>query len=194
MCPVCSRSPRFEPCLKVSNSPWTWNKSLCRHVLHFSRKRRRIIKNNERLSAHAKANPSAPPLEDPQLQDQGFTRPSILVLLPFRNSALAWVDSLTSALPADFQIENRSRFEREFGLPEGAVDKLRSAAPGTYPADHVDTFSGNVDDNFRIGVKLNRKSVKLFSDFYSCDIVLASPLGLRMSIEKDTCVDADCNV
>jgi U3 small nucleolar RNA-associated protein 25 len=82
-------------------------------------------------------------------------------------------------------VENRARFNREFGLPDGTVDKLRSAPPGTYPQDHVETFSGNVDDSFRIGVKVTRKTVKLFAEFYSCDIVLASPLGLRMSIEKE---------
>lgn len=84
-----------------------------------------------------------------------------------------------------WQVENRARFNREFDLPEGVVDKLKSAPPGTYPADHVATFFGNVDDSFRIGVKITRKSVKLFADFYGCDIILASPLGLRMSIEKE---------
>jgi U3 small nucleolar RNA-associated protein 25 len=151
---------------------------------HILRKRRRVLKNNERIAHHAKARPNDPPLED--VQDQGFTRPSVLVLLPFRNSAQAWVRALTVHTPSpDFQVEHRARFEREFGLPEGAVDKLLSAEPGTYPADHVSTFAGNVDDSFRIGVKMTRKSVKLFSEFYGSDIIIASPLGLRMSMEKE---------
>ena len=54
-----------------------------------------------------------------------------------------------------------------------------------YPRDHVETFKGNVDDNFKLGVKMTRKSVKLFAEFYGCDIIIASPLGLRMSIEKE---------
>lgn len=86
-----------------------------------------------------------------------------------------------------FQVQNHARFRAEFGIPEGAEDKLRGAAPGTYPDDHVENFSGNVDDSFRVGIKVTKKSFKLFSEFYSSDIVLASPLGLRMSIEKDGC-------
>ena len=151
------------------------------------RKRRRVLKNNERLTKVSKANPNAPPLED--VQDQGFTRPSVLVLLPFRSIALEWFRAITSHTPPpSYQIENQARFLSEYGLPEGVVDKLLTAEPGTYPPDHVDMFKGNVDDNFRVGIKLTRKTVKMFAEFYGCDIILASPLGLRRSIEKEKCV------
>ncbi|KAG2363330.1 hypothetical protein BDR07DRAFT_1404667 [Suillus spraguei] len=157
------------------------------HALdHITKKRRRVLKNNERL-AHAKTASVSPP-ED--VQDQGFTRPSVLILLPFRSSALAWLDALTTHTPSPaYQIENHSRFLSEYALPLDAVDKLAVAEPGTYPRDHIETFKGNVDDNFRVGIKLTRKSVKLFADFYGCDIILASPLGLRMSIEKEKSAD-----
>jgi U3 small nucleolar RNA-associated protein 25 len=84
-------------------------------------------------------------------------------------------------------VENRARFVSEFELPPGAVDKLATAEPGTYPQDHVEMFKGNVDDNFRVGLKLTKKSVKIFASFYQCDLIVASPLGLRMSIEKGKC-------
>ncbi|KIJ18605.1 hypothetical protein PAXINDRAFT_110079 [Paxillus involutus ATCC 200175] len=152
------------------------------HTLdHITKKRRRVLKNNERIS-HASSNPP----ED--VQDQGFTRPSVLILLPFRSSALAWINALTTHTPS-FQIENHARFLGEYDLPLDAVDKLVTAPPGTYPADHVEMFKGNVDDSFRMGIKMTRKSVKLFADFYSCDLILASPLGLRMSIEKEKSAD-----
>ncbi|KAI0373952.1 digestive organ expansion factor [Pilatotrama ljubarskyi] len=157
------------------------------HALnHITKKRRRVLKNNERISHAVKAG--NPPPED--VQDQGFTRPSVLILLPFRSFALRWISALTAHTPSpDYQIENKSRFESEYGLPPGAVDKLATAEPGTYPRDHIEMFKGNVDDSFRVGVKMTRKSVKLFADFYGCDLIVASPLGLRMSIEKEKSAD-----
>ena len=88
---------------------------------------------------------------------------------------------MTAHIPS-FQIENMTRFRKEFGLPEGVVDKFASAA---YPRDHTETFEGNSDDDFRVGLKLTRKSIRLFTEFYGSDIIIASPLGLRMSIEKE---------
>jgi U3 small nucleolar RNA-associated protein 25 len=120
------------------------------------------------------------------VQDQGFTRPCILILLPFRSSATKCLESLIAHTPSpSFQIENLSRFRKEFGLPEGVADRFASAEPDAYPPDHVETFEGNTDDNFRVGLKLTKKSVRLFTEFYGSDIIIASPLGLRMSIEKE---------
>ncbi|KAJ7680675.1 digestive organ expansion factor [Mycena polygramma] len=177
----------------LPSTAWEQKKSLreaisLHAINHVTKKRRRVLKNNERLAHAAKADPNSSPPED--VQDQGFTRPSVLILLPFRSSALDWFTALTAHTPAPaFQIENQSRFLAEYGLSPGMVDKLATAEPGTYPRDHVETFKGNVDDNFRVGVKLTRKSVKMFSDFYGCDIIMASPLGLRRSIEKEKSAD-----
>lgn len=159
------------------------------HALnHVTKKRRRVLKNNERLAHAAKTNPEAEPPAD--VLDQGFTRPSVLFLLPFRSSAIDWFIALTSHTPTpSFQIENQSRFMMEYGLPSGAIDKLATAEPGTYPPDHVETFKGNVDDNFRVGIKMTRKSMKMFAEFYKCDIIIASPLGLRQSIEREKNAD-----
>ncbi|KAF8199770.1 digestive organ expansion factor [Mycena galopus ATCC 62051] len=173
----------------VPSAAWehkkTFREAISLHAInHVTKKRRRVLKNNERLT---KADADSAP-ED--VQDQGFTRPSVLILLPFRSSALDWFTALTSHTPAPaFQVENQSRFLSEYGLSPGMVDKLATAEPGTYPRDHVETFKGNVDDNFRVGVKLTRKSVKMFSEFYGCDIIMASPLGLRRSIEKEKSAD-----
>ncbi|KAJ3783528.1 digestive organ expansion factor [Lentinula aff. detonsa] len=177
--------------LYLSSSSWENKKStrqaISLHLFnHITKKRRRVLKNNERISNATKAGNEPP--ED--VQDQGFTRPSVLILLPFRSSALAWFNALTTHTPSpEYQIENYTRFTSEYGLPSGAIDKLATAEPGTYPQDHVETFKGNVDDNFRVGIKLTRKSVKAFTEFYGCDIIIASPLGLRQSIQKEKNAD-----
>ncbi|KAJ3540821.1 hypothetical protein NMY22_g4141 [Coprinellus aureogranulatus] len=180
---LCSRKDVYIPSASLDSRRST-REVIALHALnHISKKRRRVLKNNERLAK----NPDSPP-ED--VQDQGFTRPSVLILLPFRNSALDWFRALTTHTPSpSFQIENQARFLAEYDLPAGAVDKLTAAEPGTYPVDHVETFKGNVDDNFRLGVKMTRKSVRMFTEFYGCDLILASPLGLRRSIEKEKNAD-----
>ena len=43
-------------------------------------------------------------------------------------------------------------------------------------------MSGNIDDCFRIGIGLAKKSLKLYTSFDESDILLCSPLGLRMII------------
>lgn len=41
-------------------------------------------------------------------------------------------------------------------------------------------FEGNTDDCFRIGVQLSKSGMKLYADFYKADILICSPLGLRL--------------
>ena len=147
-------------------------------VSHVVQTRSRVLKNNERL-AHADTVDASV-----ETRDQGFTRPKVLVLLPLRNSAVAWL-RLLAALSGVEQVENLSRFESDFGLPEGTVDKLAEDVDGSrYPRDHAQTFHGNIDDSFRVGLKLTRKSLKLYSEFYGSDVIVASPLGLRLVIEE----------
>ena len=89
-----------------------------------SRKRKRVLKNTESLAK----NP------DQTLQDQSFTRPSILILCPFRSFALKWFNALTApgVLPESYSVfgRDRDRVTKASGLPEGAVDKLTEAPPG----------------------------------------------------------------
>ncbi|GAA6023689.1 hypothetical protein JCM8202_006002 [Rhodotorula sphaerocarpa] len=150
---------------------------------HVAKTRARILKNNEFLAKQALDPSSSSSTRD--TRDQSFTRPKVLVLAPFRNAALTWVQHLINYLPPSTSlVENYPRFVSEYSLPEGAEDKLVTNAD-SYPEDHVATFAGNIDDAFRCGIKVTRKSAKVFAEFYQADVIVASPLGLRTSIEKD---------
>ena len=152
---------------------------------HVQKNRRRVLRNNERLAKAASSGQSI----DADTRDQGFTRPKVLVLVPFRNSAVTWM-SMLSSLSTCPQVDNWSRFQSEYSLPPDTIDKLaQPEAREKYPVDHIETFKANIDDNFRVGAKLTRKSWKVFSQFYESDVIVASPLGLRLAIEKDR--DAD---
>lgn len=43
-------------------------------------------------------------------------------------------------------------------------------------------MSDNVDDCFRFGIGLAKKCLKLYASFSETDILICSPLGLRMLI------------
>jgi len=45
---------------------------------------------------------------------------------------------------------------------------------------------GNQDDHFKLGLKITRASLRLYTDFYGSDIVVASPLALVTRLEANT--------
>ncbi|TPX73884.1 hypothetical protein CcCBS67573_g04846 [Chytriomyces confervae] len=173
----------------------------CLHTVnHVLKTRDRVLKNTARLNAAALASSSkdtsgeaeATPedVEDDdedagdverngnviEYRDQGFTRPKVLVLIPFKNIAFEVIETIIKLSGAS-QVENKSRLTSEFTLPpeEDGLDP-------TKPEDYQHDFRGNIDDCFRIGIKFSRRHMKLFSDFYSADVIVASPLGLRMVV------------
>ncbi|KAF9106747.1 rRNA-binding ribosome biosynthesis protein utp25 [Mortierella sp. GBA35] len=146
------------------------------HALnHVLKTRDRILKNSGKLQRHQQnPNPSA---AVPEFRDQGFTRPKVLIILPFKNTVVDVVESLIK-LSGSTQQDNKKRFFDEFGAEDEEVDPKDADRP----ADFLETFRGNIDDHFRVGVKFTRKTLKLYSDFYSADLILASPLGLKTVI------------
>jgi U3 small nucleolar RNA-associated protein 25 len=133
-----------------------------------------IVNNNVKLGSA-----ESPPEDDTPFKDQGFTRPSVLILLPTRNACLKVVNTLMT-LSATTQQENKARFLKDYSLDEP------DSIPTSKPDDFKDKFEGNDDDLFRIGIKFTRKSLKLFVEFYNADIILASPLGLKRVLESGT--------
>ncbi|KAI9224888.1 hypothetical protein BC828DRAFT_372308 [Blastocladiella britannica] len=122
---------------------------------------------------------SKAPRIDVESRDQGFTRPKVLILTPMRNTAYDLVKLLMDYSGTDQQA-NKRRFRDEY-YTEDDGDSSFAARPADYRA----TFRGNTDDCFKIGLGFSRKAMKLYSQFYSSDVIVASPLGLRMMVETE---------
>nr|XP_048295319.1 U3 small nucleolar RNA-associated protein 25 homolog [Myodes glareolus] len=119
--------------------------------------------------------------EDDDFRDQGLTRPKVLIVVPFREAALRVVQLFISLLEGDSKkkiiVSNKKRFQGEYGSdPEERPPNLKR------PEDYEAVFVGNIDDHFRIGVAILQRSIRLYAPFYSSDILIASPLGLRTII------------
>ncbi|KAJ6293677.1 hypothetical protein OIU76_021858, partial [Salix suchowensis] len=146
---------------------------------HILRTRDLVTKNDSKLGKHWE-NAKDDLLSGDEFLDQGFTRPK----------APPPLQKLIQLTPGAYKVnvEQMSRFSDEFGNHDdednvntneltGSVKNSNSQKSSKAP-DHQALFDGNVDDKFMIGIKFTRKSIKLFSDFYSSDLIVASPLAL----------------
>uniref|UniRef100_T1IPY6 U3 small nucleolar RNA-associated protein 25 homolog n=1 Tax=Strigamia maritima TaxID=126957 RepID=T1IPY6_STRMM len=144
----------------------------CVHALnHILKTRSKIVHHNSKIKRHDDV--------PDEYRDQGLTRPKVLILVPFRESALRVVKLIMDLISPDKKanIINKKRFQSEFNAEGPPVERMRKR-----PDDYEATFVGNTDDMFRLGIGITKKSLKLYADFYSADILVASPLGLRTII------------
>mmetsp|Transcript_122497 Transcript_122497/g.341408 ORF Transcript_122497/g.341408 Transcript_122497/m.341408 type:complete len:506 (+) Transcript_122497:1-1518(+) len=146
------------------------------HVLKAGRE---VLKNSADISAArqqaAEGGKAANVAVDYTVGDQGFTRARVLILCPFRSACYELVKMFLALCPRK-QVANQHRFEEEFSSDD---TEEANEEHSKKPADWCHLFNGNNDDCFRLGVAIQRKTVKLYAPFLASDVIFCSPLGLR---------------
>ncbi|KAH3666088.1 hypothetical protein OGAPHI_004277 [Ogataea philodendri] len=147
---------------------------------HIYKTRDRVLNNNEkRVQAQKQIEEGVMnPEDEPEFRDQGYTRPKVLILLPTRNFAWEVVNKLIDLSSPD-SVEYKSRFKDQY-YDDFDVNDLNPKKP----AEFKEFFKGNSNDYFCMGIKFTRKTMKLFSKYDQSDVIIASPLGLKMTLEK----------
>ncbi|GFY98879.1 hypothetical protein Acr_13g0002800 [Actinidia rufa] len=124
--------------------------------------------------------------EDSSIMD-AYLMHSVLILLPLASIAFRVVKRLIRLTPSSqkVNVEHLDRFSDEYGT--GVADNNDNedndfedgqSQKTSKPPDFQALFGGNNNDHFMIGIKFTRRSIKLYGDFYSSDMIVASPLGL----------------
>nr|XP_031825642.1 digestive organ expansion factor homolog [Nomia melanderi] len=150
----------------------------CLHAInHALKTRTKVLHHNAKIVKSKYTNMADVPEE---YRDQGLVRPKILIIVPFRHSCLRIVELLIAILIGEDKggsVMNKKRFMDDFSGNELIMPKKNPK-----PEDYEQTFQGNTDDTFKIGISITKKTLKLYSEFYSSDIIISSLLGLRMLV------------
>ena len=148
------------------------------HVLNHVMKSDRLTRNNTlKLTAMTEEEKINCDIRDKQLM-----RPKVLIVAPFKANAKKVVDELIRLITppsGKMEVGYRKRFEKEFGS-DAETEKAKKEK--NRPDDFKRIFAGNSEEAFRIGISFAPKAVRLYAPFYSSDIIIASPLGLRTVI------------
>ncbi|KAL6585611.1 hypothetical protein OROMI_002255 [Orobanche minor] len=170
------------------------------HSLNHIFKSRDLMVKNERKLAKDQEHLEGKTVGEDYYLDRGFTRPKVLIMLPLAGVARRVVKRLIQLTPSKHKanVENLERFYEEFGSKnkddEGDSEIPKSKNTGKPPDFQALLGKNNDNDHFMIGVKFTNKGIKLYGDFYTSDIIVASPLGLitkigEAEVEKEKDVD-----
>ncbi|KAL6865121.1 hypothetical protein ACP4OV_016272 [Aristida adscensionis] len=171
----CNKKPLY---MKGSVDSSTMDAYLMHSLNHVHRTRDVVIRNDAKLRNDADRDIS----DDASYLDQGFTRPKVLFLLPLKSFARRVVKRLIQLSPLSQKGNATGQFKTLFGESD---DEMEKPEHSTKPADFDLLFAGDIDDHFLFGIKFTKKSIKLYSNFYSSDIIVASPLALKRKIDGE---------
>ncbi|KAK1939847.1 hypothetical protein X943_003912 [Babesia divergens] len=119
-------------------------------------------------------------------KSHGFTRPRVLYICGLKSNARDFIHHLTTLLSVKKGDPKYSKFCEEYDLPEEDAEEQRASFRKTNKSfDFVETFSGNQDDAFKMGLRYQGGMLHLYTPFYTSDIIVASPLGLNIMLQED---------
>ncbi|EDO07018.2 uncharacterized protein BBOV_IV006620 [Babesia bovis T2Bo] len=119
-------------------------------------------------------------------QSDGFTRPRVLYLCGLKCMAADFINHLITLFTANKEDPRFDKFMEEYYLPDDEASAQESSFLKTKKSfDFVETFSGNQEDAFKMGLQYQAGKLRLYTPFYSSDIIVASPLGLKILIQED---------
>ncbi|VDN83629.1 unnamed protein product [Brugia pahangi] len=148
-------------------------------INHVTQTRNIVIKNKQFLQERREKGT----LTDDDIEnarDQGLSRPKVLIICPMKKDVFPIIENFRMLIFGDSDkpfISNYRRFKTEYGDTGFKISEKRKVS-----VDYRELMSGNIDDCFRIGVAIAKKSLKLYTAFDESDILIASPLGLRMIV------------
>lgn len=98
---------------------------------------------------------------DERLRDQGYCRPRLLILCPFRNTLKSIVNMIANILGPNTSISNLEKFQEEYADPDESEDEediydhinsknKHNKGKTDKPDDWKATFKGNIDDDFKV--------------------------------------------
>ncbi|KAI9168766.1 hypothetical protein LWI28_001628 [Acer negundo] len=187
----CNKKPFYLKGLEEDSS--IMDAYLMHSLNHIFRNRDLVTKNDAKVAKN-KENSKEDMLIGGAFLDQGFTRPKVLLLLPLRSVALNVVKRLIRLTPKAYKanVEHYDHFCAEFGTGEEEVEKDSNfddtgnlnPRKSSKPSDFQMLFGGNNDDDFMIGIKFTRRSIKLYNDFYTSDLIVASAVNINAKIGK----------
>ncbi|KAH6798337.1 U3 small nucleolar RNA-associated protein [Perilla frutescens var. frutescens] len=173
------------------------------HSLNHIFKSRDLIVKNEKKLAKNQESVESKSVDDDAYRDRGFTRPKVLILLPLAGIMRRVVKRLIQLTPTEQKatVENLERFCEEFGfgrtesnLEDDDLEIPKPKSSGKPPDFQALLGKDDANDHFMIGIKFTNRGIKLYGDFYTSDMIIASPLGLitkigEAEVEKEKDVD-----
>ncbi|CAG9535730.1 unnamed protein product [Cercopithifilaria johnstoni] len=155
----------------------------CLHAINHITQTRNMVIENKNFLQECREKGSITEDDIEKTRDQGLSRPKVLIICPMKKDVFSIIENFRLLIFGSSDkpfISNYRRFKAEFGETGFKISEKRKVS-----VDYRKLMSGNIDDCFRIGVAIAKKSLKLYTVFDESDILIASPVGLRMIVGED---------